>query len=39
MALAARQSVQGRTWQAVNELLLSHYRDVSAPVASRRRAG
>lgn len=39
MALAARQSVQGRTWQAVNELLLSHYRDVSAPAASRRRAG
>jgi phosphatidylinositol alpha 1,6-mannosyltransferase len=39
MALAARQSVQGRTWQAVNELLLRHYRDVSAPVASRRRAG
>ncbi len=39
MALAARQSVQGRTWRAVNELLLSHYRDVSAPPASRRRAG
>ncbi|GIN05703.1 hypothetical protein Pve01_73610 [Planomonospora venezuelensis] len=39
MALAARQSVQGRTWQAVNELLVDHYRDVIAPATSRRRAG
>jgi phosphatidylinositol alpha 1,6-mannosyltransferase len=39
MSLAARRSVQGRTWQAVNDLLVGHYRDVSAPAASRRRAG
>lgn len=39
MALAARQSVQGRTWQAVNELLVDHYRDVSGPVVTRRRVG
>jgi phosphatidylinositol alpha 1,6-mannosyltransferase len=39
MAVAARQSVRGRTWQAVNELLVDHYRDVSAPVVGRRRAG
>ncbi len=39
MAVAARQSVRGRTWQAVNELLVDHYRDVSAPVVRRRRAG
>ncbi len=32
-------SVRGRTWQAVNELLVEHYRDVSAPVVRRRRAG
>ncbi|CAB4965602.1 unannotated protein [freshwater metagenome] len=39
MSLAARRSVQGRTWQAVNDLLLGHYREVSAPAPSRRRAG
>ena len=39
MSLAARRSVEDRTWHAVNDLLLSHYRDVSAPAASRRRAG
>ena len=39
MAVAARHSVRDRTWQAVNELLVSHYRDVSAPADSRRRAG
>ena len=39
MAVAARHSVRGRTWQAVNELLVEHYRDVSAPVVRRRRAG
>lgn len=39
MALAARQSVQGRTWQAVNDLLVDHYREVSGPVVTRRRAG
>jgi phosphatidylinositol alpha 1,6-mannosyltransferase len=39
MARAARLSVRDRTWQAVNELLVSHYRDVSAPAVSRRQAG
>jgi phosphatidylinositol alpha 1,6-mannosyltransferase len=39
MARAARLSVRDRTWQAVNELLVGHYRDVSAPAVSRRRAG
>lgn len=39
MARAARLSVRGRTWQAVNDLLVGHYRDVSAPAASRRWAG
>lgn len=39
MSLAARSSVGGRTWQAVNELLVSHYRDVSTPTVSRRAAG
>lgn len=39
MGHAARHSVRDRTWQAVNELLLSHYRDVSSPVVSRRRVG
>ncbi|MCF6377181.1 glycosyltransferase family 1 protein [Nocardioides KLBMP 9356] len=38
MAVAARHSVRGRTWQAVNDLLVQHYRDASAPVG-RRRAG
>ena len=39
MAQAARRSVRDRTWQAVNELLVSHYRDVTSPVVSGRRAG
>ncbi|NPD03085.1 glycosyltransferase family 1 protein [Nocardioides sp. zg-1308] len=40
MSRAARASVRGRTWQAVNELLVSHYREVgAAPALSRRRAG
>lgn len=39
MAVAARHSVRGRTWQAVNDLLVSHYRDVIAPAGTRRRAG
>ncbi|WP_235529518.1 glycosyltransferase family 4 protein [Nocardioides sp. Soil774] len=39
MSLAARASVRGRTWQAVNDLLVRHYREVSAPPVSRRRAG
>lgn len=28
VATAAQRSVQGRSWQAVNDLLLAHYRDV-----------
>lgn len=39
MAHAARASVRTRTWQAVNDVLVGHYRDVSAPAVSRRRAG
>ena len=39
MGHAARRSVRDRTWQAVNELLLSHYRDVISPAVGRRRAG
>lgn len=39
MGLAARQSVQGRTWQAVNELLVDHYREVSGSPVTARRAG
>ena len=39
MSLAARASVRGRTWQAVNDLLLDHYRDVSRRPDRRRRAG
>jgi phosphatidylinositol alpha 1,6-mannosyltransferase len=30
MALAARRSVEGRSWYAVNEALVQHYRDVLA---------
>jgi phosphatidylinositol alpha 1,6-mannosyltransferase len=30
MGMAARRSVEGRSWQAVNERLLDHYRDVVA---------
>lgn len=39
MALAARESVRERTWQAVNELLVEHYRDACGVGVSRRRAG
>ena len=39
MSLAARHSVRGRTWRCVNELLVRHYREVSAPESLRRRAG
>lgn len=39
MAAGARLSVRDRTWQAVNELLVSHYREVSAPAGTTRRAG
>ena len=38
MGLTARHSVRDRTWQAVNDLLVDHYRDVVTPV-SRRRVG
>ncbi|CAM3603225.1 glycosyltransferase family 4 protein [Nocardioides zeicaulis] len=36
MGVAARRSVEGRTWQAVNERLVEHYREVARPVLSRR---
>ncbi len=36
MSHAARDSVRGRTWQAVNELLVSHYRAALTPVPQRR---
>jgi len=37
MALTARRSVEGRSWEAVNDALLSHYRDaVGARLSSRR---
>jgi len=37
MALTARRSVEGRSWEAVNDALLSHYRDaVGARQSSRR---
>ena len=30
MGCAARRSVEGRSWQAVNDALVDHYRDVVA---------
>lgn len=39
MAQAARASVRDRTWQAVNELLVRHYREACGRPVSRRRAG
>ena len=39
MGLAARHSVRDRTWQAVNELLVSHYRDVASPALTHRMVG
>ena len=30
MGIAARHSVEGRSWQAVNEALVEHYREVAA---------
>ena len=39
MAAAARLSVRDRTWSAVNDMLVSHYGDVSTPAVTRRRAG
>jgi phosphatidylinositol alpha 1,6-mannosyltransferase len=36
MGLAARRSVEDRSWYAVNELLVSHYRDVAATMTGYR---
>jgi phosphatidylinositol alpha 1,6-mannosyltransferase len=36
MAVAARHSVEGRSWASVNEALVAHYRDVVAARVSRR---
>ena len=37
MGLAARRSVQGRSWVAVNRALIGHYRDVIADREAYRR--
>jgi len=36
MGLAARRSVEGRSWQAVNEALVDHYREVAATMTGYR---
>jgi phosphatidylinositol alpha 1,6-mannosyltransferase len=36
MQLAARKSVEHRTWDFINESLIEHYRDVIQSVASRK---
>lgn len=36
MQLAARKSVEHRTWDYINESLIEHYRDVIKSVASRK---
>ncbi len=36
MGVAARRSVEGRSWYAVNELLVSHYREVAATMTGYR---
>jgi phosphatidylinositol alpha 1,6-mannosyltransferase len=36
MGLAARRSVEGRSWQAVNEALVHHYREVAATMTGYR---
>ncbi len=36
MGLAARRSVEGRSWQAVNEALVEHYRQVAATMTGYR---
>jgi phosphatidylinositol alpha 1,6-mannosyltransferase len=36
MGLAARRSVEGRSWQAVNEALIEHYREVAATMTGYR---
>ena len=36
MGRAARRSVEGRSWQAVNEALVEHYREVAATMTGYR---
>lgn len=36
MQIAARKSVQHRTWEYINESLIEHYRDVIELIASRK---
>jgi len=36
MAIAARHSVEGRSWASVNAALVGHYRDVVDPSVGRR---
>ena len=36
MGIAARRSVAGRSWQAVNEALVAHYREVAATMTGYR---
>jgi phosphatidylinositol alpha 1,6-mannosyltransferase len=36
MGLAARRSVEGRSWGAVNEALVAHYREVAATMTGYR---
>ena len=36
MGIAARRSVEGRSWQAVNEALVEHYREVAATMTGYR---
>ena len=36
MGVAARRSVEGRSWYAVNELLVEHYREVAATMTGYR---
>ena len=39
VARAARRSVEGRSWQAVNDRLVEHYREVIGVAVRQRRAG
>jgi phosphatidylinositol alpha 1,6-mannosyltransferase len=36
MGIAARRSVEGRSWRAVNEALVEHYREVAATMTGYR---
>jgi len=36
MGLAARRSVEGRSWAAVNDALVAHYREVVATMTGYR---